>query len=414
MSVQWNERYARRTGRMGSSAIRELLKLTQQPEFISFAGGLPAPEIFPAEEAALVSGRILREAGSVALQYGPTEGYMPLREYVAESLRAEGVPVTADNVLITTGSQQGLDLVGKVLLDPGDRVVVESPTYLAALQAWKAYEAEFIPVTVDEEGLDVEAVDALGGEPALMYVLPNFQNPRGVTLSRVRRERLVADARRNGVPILEDDPYHDLRFAGEHLPRLITLDAALDEGEQYTGNVISLGTVSKILAPGLRVGWAVADASLIRTLVHAKQGTDLHTSMLDQMIAYDMLSSGYIRDHTHTIIDTYRARRDLMLAALAEHFPEGVRWTNPQGGMFLWVTLPEGIDSMDLLRAAVDERVAFVPGPGFHTDGGGANTLRLSFSNASPDKIWEGIRRLRRAYDRVMEGVGEPITTVGG
>lgn len=412
MEIRWNERYAHRTKRMESSAIRELLRVTERPGFISFAGGMPAPELFPLDEVAAVAERVLRTAGATALQYSATEGYRPLRELIAERMYAEGVPATADNVLITTGSQQGIDLVGKSMLDPGDPVAVESPTYLAALQAWHAYEAAFLAVPSDDHGMDVDALEALDSRPALIYSLPNFQNPRGVTLSAERRERLVRIARRQRSAVLEDDPYHDLRFSGDHLPRLIELDAALDRSAPYSGNVISLGSFSKILAPGLRVGWVVAAPEVIGQLTRAKQGTDLHTSTLDQMIAYEMLRSGYLLEHTKVLVQTYRQRRDVMLDALQEHFPKGVQWTRPEGGMFLWAVLPEPLDAAALLRAAMEEKVAFVPGVGFHPDGAGCNTLRLNFSNATPDSIREGIRRLRRALDALAHYAGEDRWTM--
>lgn len=407
MDSHWDERYAHRAKRMESSAIRELLRVTERQGVISFAGGMPAPEMFPLAEVAAAAERVLRCAGATALQYSATEGYRPLRELIAERMCAEGVPATADNVLITTGSQQGIDLVGKILLDPGDPVAVESPTYLAALQAWHAYEATFLAVPSDDRGMDVDALDALDSRPAMIYSLPNFQNPRGVTLTRERRDRLVRSARRQGSAILEDDPYHDLRFSGDHLPRLIALDAALDGSAPYSGNVIALGTFSKILAPGLRVGWVVAAPEVIGQLARAKQGTDLHTSTLDQMVSYEVLRSGYLRGHTAALVHAYRRRRDAMLDALQEHFPVGARWTHPEGGMFLWVVLPEPLDAADLLRAAMEEKVAFVPGVGFHPDGAGCNTLRLNFSNAAPDRIREGIRRLRRALDALARVGGE-------
>lgn len=407
MKISWDERYARRTHRMTSSAIRELLKVTERPEFISFAGGLPAPEVFPVQEVARVADRVLRESGSVALQYSATEGYRPLRELIAQEACAEGVPATLENVLITTGSQQGIDLMGKIMLDPGDVVAVESPTYLAALQSWSAYEAEFLAAPADDGGMDVEALERMLGNslPTMIYCLPNFQNPRGVTMNRARREALVDLSRRHGIPIVEDDPYGDLRFEGEHLPTLIACDAAQDGGDRYEGNVVSLGTFSKILSPGMRIGWVVAAPEVIAHLTQAKQGTDLHTSTLDQMIAYEMLRSGYLQKHTPLIVQTYRQRRDVMLESLAEHFPQGVRWTHPEGGMFLWVELPPSVDATALLAAAMEEEVAFVPGRGFHPDGAGHNTLRLNFSNSSPDRIREGIRRLRRALDAVTHSV---------
>ncbi len=403
MEICWSERYARRTGRMTSSAIRELLKITEQSGFISFAGGLPAPELFPVEEVADVAQRVLREAGKVALQYSATEGYRPLRELIAERMTDEGVAATVDNILVTTGSQQAIDLVGKILLDPGDAVVVESPTYLAALQAWNAYEASFIGVPSDQAGMDVDLLEEIASrQPKLLYCQPNFQNPTGVTLSRERRESLVGISVRHGLPILEDDPYRQLRFEGRPLPRLIGLESERQGNHgEYHGNIISLSTFSKILAPGLRVGWVVAAPEVIAHLTQAKQGTDLHTSTLDQMIAYEMLGSGYLEDHQQLIVRTYRERRDVMLASLAEHFPPEARWTRPEGGMFLWVELPDAIDASELLREAMKQQVAFVPGQGFHVDGSGHNTLRLNFSNSTSAQIREGIARLARALELV-------------
>lgn len=395
MAFSWNEHFAARTGRMASSAIRELLKVTEQQDFISFAGGLPAPEAFPLAEVAEVAGRILRERGPQALQYGATEGYRPLREWVAARLTSEGVPVTAENVLITTGSQQALDLLGKIFVDPGSRVLVESPTYLAALQAWNAYGAEYTQAPADGDGMRTAGLERLlGSHPRFVYCLPNFQNPGGVTLPLTRRERLVALAAKHEVPLVEDDPYRELRFEGEHLPRLIQLDAARRGEAPYTGNVIYTATFSKTLSPGLRVGWVVAARDVIAKLTLAKQGTDLHTATFNQMIAYELASTGFLDRHAKVIVRAYRERRDAMLEALATEFPAGVTWTRPLGGMFLWVTLPAGLDAGNVLEDALERKVAFVPGAPFHTDGTGANTFRLNFSNASPETIREGIRRL--------------------
>jgi 2-aminoadipate transaminase len=398
--MDWTTKYAARTQQMTSSAIRELLKICEQPDFISFAGGLPAPEVFPVEAVAEASARILRESGPQALQYGATEGYRPLRELLAEELSADGPAVTVDNVLITTGSQQAIDLIGKVFINRRDAVVVESPTYLAALQAWNAYGARYVSVTADDEGMETDHLEELMAErPKLVYCLPNFQNPSGVTLSRQRREQLVDIARRHDVVIVEDDPYRELRFEGEHLPRLITLAGSTGV---YDGEVISLGTFSKILSPGLRVGWVIAPTPVIRQLVQAKQGTDLHTAMFNQMIAHDLLSSGVLAEHRRVIVDTYRRRRDLIMDALAASFPPGTAWTHPEGGMFLWVTLPEGIDAAAVLDHCVSEQVAFVPGQAFHADGSGANTMRLNFSNAAPEQIRDGIGRLGRALHHFL------------
>ncbi len=408
MPTQWNYRYAQRTQRMSSSAIRELLKLTEQPDMISFGGGMPAPELFPVAEIADATARVLRDHGAQALQYSTTEGYRPLREWVCATSAQAGLHVSPDNILITTGSQQALDLIGKVFINPGDRLLVENPTYLGAMQAWASYGAEYIAVDMDDDGMltdDLEA--AFRAAPKFIYALPNFQNPSGVTLSRPRRRQMVDLAERHGVPIVEDDPYGQLRFEGEPLPSIATLDGlAHGRPATYDGNVIYLSTFSKILAPGFRLAWVIAPPEVIRKLVQAKQGADLHSPSFTQMIAYEVVRSGFIDDHVKVIQRVYRERRDLMLAALAAHFPPGVRWTHPRGGLFLWVTLPEGVNAADVLRRAVDEKVAFVPGAPFHPRGGGENTFRLNFSMMPPDKIQTGIARLGRVLSATLDAPG--------
>jgi 2-aminoadipate transaminase len=401
MQILWDQQYSQRTRRMRSSAIRELLKLTELPEVISFAGGLPAPEVFPVEKISAIAQRILHDAGPQALQYSATEGYRPLREWLAEVATQEGIAVTVDNVLITSGSQQGLDLLGKVLIDPGDTLLVESPTYMGALQAWAPYGAEYVTLPADENGLVLDELEAvLQKRPKFIYMLPNFQNPSGRTLSLERRQYLVATAARYGIPIVEDDAYVRLRFEGESLPSLQLLSGRDQQGSDYKGHVIHMGTFSKILSPGLRLGWIIAPVPLISKLVQAKQGTDLHTPTFTQMIAYEMAREGFIEEHIPLIREVYRKRRDTMLAALSEHFPASTSWTRPQGGMFLWATLPEGTDSAKILEEAVQQKVAFVPGTAFHPCGGGENTMRLNFSNASPEKIHEGIARLGQVLAR--------------
>lgn len=395
MTFSWDQRFADRTARMSSSAIRELLKVTEQPDFISFAGGLPAPEVFPVKEVAAAARRVLRDSGPQALQYGATEGYRPLRELVAERMTRVGVPATVENVLITTGSQQALDLLGKILVNPGDRVLVESPTYLAALQAWSVYGAEYLEAPADDDGLRTDDLeDLLRSRPKFLYCLPNFQNPAGVTLAANRREALARLAMRYGVPIVEDDPYRELRFEGDDLPRVIEHDARLRGDDLYSGSVVYLSTFSKTLAPGLRIGWVVAAPELIHKLTQAKQGSDLHTATFNQMLAYELDRTGFLERHRAVIVREYRARRDAMLEALADSFPEGTTWTHPQGGMFLWVRLPESMDTSELLPDAVARQVAFVPGAPFHPSGSGHNTMRLNFSNSSPDTIRTGIARL--------------------
>jgi 2-aminoadipate transaminase len=318
---------------------------------------------------------------------------------IARHAARYGPRLTADNILVTTGSQQALDLLGKVLVNPGDRILVESPTYMGALQAWNAYGAEYAAVPTDENGMLTPALEAaLRAGPKFIYVLPNFQNPTGVTLSLERRRRLIELADHYGVPIVEDDPYGQLRYAGEHLPTVVSLDAELHDGGDaaYTGNVIYLSTFSKTLAPGLRVAWVAAPADVIRKLVQAKQGADLHTATFNQMLAYEVARRGFLDRHVRMLREVYHERRDAMLAAMDAHFPPGVQWTRPDGGLFLWVTLPAGVDAAELLRTAIARRVAFIPGGAFHPCGGGENTLRLNFSYCAPDTIREGIARLGR------------------
>jgi 2-aminoadipate transaminase len=391
-------RFARRTLGMRSSAIRELLKLTGRPQMISFAGGLPAPELFPTERIAAATRRVLEERGAEALQYGTTEGHGPLRDLLVRHMRRYGIEAGRENVLITTGSQQALDLVGKLFVDPGDVLVVEEPTYLGALQAFGAYEPRYVGMPVDDQGMRVDDLEAeLARGPKLLYVLPNFQNPSGVTLSMSRRRRIVELAARYEVPIVEDDPYGQLRYEGEHLPPLIALDTehrrAFGHGRLGAG-VIYLGTLSKTLAPGLRVGWVVAAAEVIARLAQMKQGADLHTSTFCQLVAYETSRSGFLDRHVRRLRAVYGERRDVMLRALAESFPADARWTRPHGGLFLWVTLPPGMDSRELLRRALDHDVAFVPGDTFFPALGGSRTLRLNFSYCEPARIEEGVRRL--------------------
>jgi 2-aminoadipate transaminase len=404
----WNERFAQRTQRMTSSIIRELLKYTEKPDVISFAGGLPAPEVFPLAELDAATHRVLAEHGEAALQYAPTEGYLPLRELLVRHMARYGIRVQPANVMITSGSQQGLDLIGRLFVNPGDRILVESPTYLGALQAWGAYQAEYLAVPIDDEGLDVDRLEEqLRGGPKFLYILPNFQNPAGVTLSLPRRRRLVELANHYGAPIVEDDPYGQLRFEGEHLPPLVQIDAEYhdcDRGDcEFSGDVLYLSTFSKTLAPGLRVAWIVAPESVIARLVQMKQGADLHTSTFCQMVAHEVARDGFLDRHARRIRALYGERRNAMLAALERHFPAEVRWTKPAGGLFLWLTLPEGCDSTALLRLALEqEKVAFVPGAPFFPRGGGERTCRLNFSYCPPDAIDEGIRRLGAVLKRQL------------
>lgn len=398
MTTLWAQRYALRTHSMGSSAIRELLKLTQQPDIISFGGGLPAPEMFPTEQVKAACDVVLTEMGPQSLQYSTTEGYPPLRELIVRRMARYGIKVDIDNVVITTGSQSALDLIGKLLINPGDSVLTENPTYLGALQAFTGYQAQYVTVPIDDDGLQVAQLEAaLRSGPKFMYILPNFQNPAGVTLSLTRRYDLIALAEEYGIPIVEDDPYGQLRYEGEHIKPLVVLDSEYlgCEGDSgYTGNVIYTSTFSKTLAPGLRLGWIVAPKDVVFKLVQMKQGTDLHSSTFDQMVAYEVARGGFLDKHIRTIREVYGHRRDVMLHAFEEYFPPEVHWTHPLGGLFLWVTTPPSIDTADLLKDAIKEKVAFVPGYSFHPNGGGHNTMRLNFSNAKDEMIVEGIRRM--------------------
>ena len=404
MATSWDNRYAQRTQRMKGSAIRELLKVTEDPDMISFAGGMPAPDAFPIEELSVACERVLREQGEQALQYGSTDGYRPLREMIAQQSKRYGIEVTAENILITSGSQQALDLLGRIFINPGDRILVENPTYVGALQAWNAYGAEYIPAPFDEEGMITsELENSLRSSPKFIYALPNFQNPTGVTLSFERRLQLIELSEKYGVPIIEDDPYGQLRFEGENLPAIEVLDSQIRAQDGcYTGNVIYTSTFSKTLAPGMRLAWMIASPEVIQKLIMAKQGADLHTSTFNQMIAYEVGKDGFINEHVKTIRKIYRERRDVMLDTLAEHMPEGVKWTHPQGGLFLWLTLPECVDSRELLQEALKFKVAFVPGDSFYTGGGHFNTMRLNFSYSNPEKINEGIGRLANAIKQFI------------
>ena len=396
MQTPWEYRYAHRTQKMGSSVIRELLKLTEQPDIISFGGGLPAPEVFPVKEFKEACNIVLETMGAQALQYGTTEGYTPLREMIARHTARYGIKVNAGNIAITSGSQQALDFMGRLFLNRGDYIVVESPTYLGALQAWNAYGAQYISVPSDENGMIVDELEkALRIGPKFIYVLPNFQNPSGSTMTLERRQKLVEIADHYGVPIIEDDPYGQLRFEGEHLPSVALLDSQYrkDNGT-YTGNVIYLSTFSKLLAPGLRLAWVIAPEQVIRKIVMTKQAADLHTATFNQIVAYEVAKGGFLDEHVKVIRAIYKARRDVMLETMDEIFPREVRWTTPQGGMFLWGILPEYMDAAELLKKAIDKKVAFVPGAAFHPTGGGNNTMRINFSYSKPDVIREGITRL--------------------
>ena len=374
---------AARAERMNPSVIREILKVTEKPGIISFAGGLPSPKTFPVQAFAEACAKVLRDDGPAALQYAASEGYGPLREWVANSLPWNIDPA---QVLITTGSQQALDLVAKILIDKGSRVLVETPTYLGALQAFTPMEPEFVSIASDAEGIDVGDLSAKAAGARFLYVLPNFQNPTGNSISETRRAELSAEAARLGLPILEDNPYGDLWFDA---PPPAPLTARNPEGCLY------MGSFSKTLAPGLRLGFLVAPKQLYPKLLQAKQAADLHTPSFNQRMVAEVLKDGFLDRHVPTIRALYKSQRDAMLAALQKHLAgTGVAWNSPDGGMFLWVKLPAGMDAAALLPKAVERNVAFVPGAAFYSDAAQNNTLRLSFVTASVAQIDEGVAAL--------------------
>jgi 2-aminoadipate transaminase len=397
-TTDWSTALAERSERMKSSIIRELLKYTMIPGMISFAGGLPAPEAFPVRDFQDACSWVLGHDAERALQYGPTEGFAPLKDYLVEAMSKYELPAGRRNVLFTNGSQQALDLIGRAFLDRGDKIITGRPTYLGAIQAWNVYGPEYVTVPLDDDGMRVDELErALEANPTakFIYVLPNFHNPAGTTLPLERRYRLVELAAKHGAFVIEDDPYGELRFEGEDIIPICAL---------HKENTLYLSTFSKTLAPSLRLGWIVAPEEVIAKLVQTKQGTDLHTSNLVQYLAYDICQRGLIRAHVRKIRSIYRERRDAMLAAMEEHFPEGVTWTRPQGGLFLWVRMPEALDATELLDIAVEEKVAFVPGHAFYPGGNdGHCCMRLNFSYSSPEIIEEGIGRLGRAIKRLMD-----------
>lgn len=378
---------ARRAERMNPSIIREILKVTERPGVISLAGGLPSPDGFPVEAMRAASERVLRETPREALQYAASEGFAPLREWVAALMSAQGLPTEADQVLITTGSQQGLDLVGKVLVDAGSRVAVEAPTYLGALQAFAPYEPELVSVPCDDDGPIPSQLGAAKGA-RFLYLLPNFQNPSGRCMSAARRLAIADAARELGLPIVEDNPYGDLWFDAAPPPPLATHHPEL---------AVYLGSFSKVLAPGLRLGYVVAPKPLFPKLLQAKQAADLHSPGFNQRVVHEVIKDGFLREHLPTVRARYKAQRDAMRAALERHMPAGCRWNVPAGGMFFWVELPVGVDAMALLPEAVELGVAFVPGAAFFADHPRANTMRLSFVTVAPDQIERGITLLAQA-----------------
>ena len=378
--IQWQ--FSERAAQLQSSFIREILKITQRPDIISFAGGLPSPATFPVERMKAAYDKVLSEAGKVALQYGPTDGYAPLREWIANSLSTEGSTILPEQILMTSGSQQALDLLGKVLVDEGSRVLVETPSYLGALQAFSVYRPEFKSVDTDEHGLVPSSLEGIAQGARMLYALPNFQNPTGRSLSVERRQELVETCARLGVPLIEDDPYGSLSYKGAPSPKMVAMNP---------DGVIYMGSFSKVLTPGIRLGYVCAPLPLVRRLELAKQAADLHTAQLTQMVVHEVVKDGFLDQHIPTIRQLYGDQCQVMLDAMQEHFPAGVSWTKPEGGMFIWVTLPQQVDAMKLLEQSLAARVAFVPGAPFYANNPATNTLRLSFVTVPPERIREGI-----------------------
>jgi 2-aminoadipate transaminase len=394
--------FAARTRVMRSSAMRDLMEITARPEVISLAGGLPDTSSFPPESFAAQMTRIAQESSAEALQYGPTEGFETTKECIREVMRAEGANPDLDDIIVTTGGQQAIDLVAKTFVDPGDPVICEAPTYPGAVPVFCSYQAEILQVGMDENGMRVDELEALldrlaaaGKRPKFIYTVPTFQNPAGVTLAADRRRRLVALARERELLVIEDNPYGLLRYDGEPTEPLYKLD-----GGDY---VVYLGTFSKILSPGIRVGWLCAPPPVMEKIILGKQASDLCTSTLTQYFVAEYFAEGRWREYLDDLVDIYRARRDAMLEALERHFPPQATWTHPEGGLFVWATLPDYIDTTDLLAKALRENVAFVPGAAAYADGRGGASMRLNFSGSTEEEIREGIRRIGRVVSEQVD-----------
>lgn len=399
--MNWDQLYADRAKLMKTSEIREFFKLTERHDIVSFAGGFPSVDFFPMEKVAAVMNDLIEQEGRYALQYGPTEGNVELRGYLADKMTGEGIRAGAADIIITNGSQQGMDLLAKVFLNPGDIVIVEEPGYVGGLGAIRNYQGEFLPVPLDDEGLRTDLLAAKlrklrkeGRVPKFAYIVPNFQNPTGICLSLARRREMLSLAREYDFLIIEDNPYGEIRFEGEPLPNI--------KSQDNEGRVIYLGSFSKTFIPGIRVGWLVADELLIQKLACAKQATDLCSNSLGQRLAYRFASSGYIDFHVSTLSERYKFKRDLMLSCMEKYFPTNVTWTMPQGGFFIWVTLPEGMNARELLFNSLERKVAYVDGAGFFVSGNGKNTARFSFSEASPEKISHGMAILGQIMQEEM------------
>jgi DNA-binding transcriptional MocR family regulator len=403
--------FAERSRLITASEIRELLKLVNRPGLISFAGGIPASELFPYDEVEAAYQRVFsqsKETAARALQYSVSEGYPPLRELIKEKMEKLGIKLSLDNIMVTSGSQQALEFMGKLFVDRGQPVVVENPTYLGALQAFIPTQPSYLTVPIDDEGLQIdELAKVINQHPKFIYTISNYQNPGGVTLSHARRLRLIELAHRYDVPVIEDDAYGALYYEGEPETPIIALDAAQRGGDIDQTNIIYLSSASKILAPGFRVAWAVGPKAAIERMVMLKQGADLHSSTANQMLVHELMTQPAFVDHLAKLRQHYGERRTAMLNAIEKHFPPGVAYTRPNGGMFIWATLPPVFNTKQLLQQALDEiNVAFVPGAAFFADRSGTNTLRLNFSMMPPERITEGIELLGGMLTRELEKAG--------
>jgi 2-aminoadipate transaminase len=385
--------YSKNAMNLNRSAIRDLLKITRQPDIISFGGGLPAPDTFPVKELEEIACQLLREKGAVALQYGPTEGETTLREEITKWMAREKATVKPENILVTSGSQQGLDIIAKIFLDPKDSAIVELPSYMGGLQAFSAYRAKLVGVPQDNDGMRMDLLEKAlaklarrNRKPKFIYVVPDFQNPSGVTMTLKRRKSLLKLARKYEVPIIEDSPYRDLRFIGDSVPMIFSLDK-----ENY---VIALGTFSKLLCPGLRLAWITAPADWMERMVIAKQSMDLSSPVFTQLMVAEYIKRGLLPQQVEKIRKLYARKRDVMINALRHYMPKGVEWTEPEGGLFLWVKLPKKMSANELFPKAIENKVAYVIGSAFHCNGKGQNTMRLNFSYPSEEQIEKGIKRL--------------------
>ncbi len=398
MPKDLEKKYSLHARKSKRSVIREMLKLTERSDIISFSPGMPDPEVFPKEEITKITEIVLHREGGTALQYSVSEGDKRLKYQIIQHMKKDGVKAKEENILITSASQQGLDLVSKIFIDRGDRVVVELPSYLGGLGAFISYGAEFIGVELDEDGMQVdlldEKLDKAKEPPKFIYVIPDFQNPAGVTLSVERRKELMKICEQRDLTILEDSPYRDLRYEGKTIPSLLSMDSS--------GRVIALYTFSKILFPGFRLGWIVAAEEIIDKLVAAKQSTDLCTSAFTQAVVNEYMTQDYLDHQIERIKKVYKEKKDVMLSALTEFIPKGVTWTKAEGGLFLWVTMPSYVDASLMLKEAIKEKVAYTPGGPFFADGSGQNTLRLNFSYPSISEIKEGVKRLTNVIKKNM------------